>query len=221
MIIDDNSKDYKEQYVSFNNINIVQIKNEESIKNGFLNTDFKRNGHGWNKALYYFSTIYINYSYVWFIEDDVFFNNEKTLMDIDSQYSSIDLLTTVFRENKLGKKDHWHWHWIDIQFPPPYLAAMCCASRMSLCVLLKIKEYANTYKTLYFHEALSPTICQFYKYTYKCPIELRYIIYRRDYEDTDINETHLFHPIKDISKHTYYRTMLSELGKKLYPISSA
>ena len=86
---------------------------------------------------------------------------------------------------------------------------MCCASRMSNSVLSKIKEYANKHKTLYFHEALSPTLCHFYKYSHKSPKELVNIIWRRTYEDKDIDKNNLYHPVKDITKHTYYREMLA------------
>jgi hypothetical protein len=210
IIIDDNSKDYKGQYSKFSNINIIQINNEETKSNGFINTDFKENGQGWSKALYYFSSIYKNLNYVWFIEDDVFFKDEFTLLNIDSQYYDIDLLTNTVSENILGKKDYWNWSFIDINLPPPYYNAMCCASRMSNSLLSKIKEYATTNKTLYFHEALSPTICYLNKYSHKCPIELNNIVYRKDYIDKDIDKNNLFHPVKDITKHKHYRNMLKK-----------
>ena len=209
ILIDDNSIDYKEKYSKCSQLNIIQINNEESKRNGFMNTDFKENGDGWSKALYYFSSIFTEYNYVWFIEDDVFLNDESTLLNIDSQYYDIDLLTSTVTENIQGKKDDWHWSWIDIKLPTPHYNAMCCASRMSNSVLSKIKEYANKHKTLYFHEALSPTLCHFYKYSHKSPKELVNIIWRRTYEDKDIDKNNLYHPVKDITKHTYYREMLA------------
>jgi hypothetical protein len=208
ILIDDNSKDYKEQYSKFSQLTILQINNEESKSKGFIATDFKENGEGWSKALYYFSSICKDLKFVWFIEDDVFLNDESALLNIDSQYTDIDLLTSTVSENIQGKKDDWHWSWIEIKLPPPYYNAMCCASRMSNSILSKIKEYATKHNTLYFHEALSPTLCHFYKYSYKCPRELVNIIWRRTYEDKDIEENNLYHPVKDIPKHIYYREML-------------
>jgi hypothetical protein len=213
VIIDDNNIEYKEQFSNYSNINIIQIKNEECENNGFINTDYKKNGLGWAKALYYFSSIQTNYTYVWFIEDDVFLYDEMTLINIDMQYNDADLLTKSFNNTYTsGPKDFWHWSWITIELPSPYFRAMCCASRMSSStVLKKIKEYANTYKTLFFHEAISPTICQHYKYNYKNPEELKTIEYRHNYDDTDINEKNLFHPVKDITKHAYYRDMINKM----------
>ena len=43
---------------------------------------------------------------------------------------------------------------------------------------------------------------------YDTPTEFKNIVYRNDYKDTDIDENNLFHPVKDISKHKYYRDML-------------
>jgi hypothetical protein len=48
---------------------------------------------------------------------------------------------------------------------------------------------------------------------YDTPTELKNILYRKNFEDTDINEEFVFHPVKDISKHIHYRDMLNK--KKL------
>ena len=129
-------------------------------------------------------------------------------MNIDSTYDNSDLLTNSYSENANGSKNYWHWKSIDIKFKPPYYYAMVCCVRVSPNLLCKIKNYANKYHTLFFLEALFPTMCKVNSMKYDTPTEFKNIVYRNDYKDTDIDENNLFHPVKDISKHKYYRDML-------------
>ena len=100
VIIDDNSHDY----VSSNDkIKFVQVSHEDCMNNGFLGINFLfHNPTGWEKALYYFSTVMKDHDRVWFMEEDIFFNSEKTLLDIDAAYPTSDLLTAPCEENKDG-----------------------------------------------------------------------------------------------------------------------
>lgn len=211
VIIDDNSKDYEKQYSNFSNINIIQIKDGDCQKYGFINMNhtIHKMISGWEKAIYYFSTINTKYSNVWFFEDDVFFYDEQSLLNIDSKYPISDLLSNTYEENISGQKNYWWWGKIDINFPPPYYSAMVCCVRMSSSLLSKIKEYANNHHTLFFLEALFPTICKKYELKYDTPYEFIDIVYTKDYNDQDINKTNLYHPVKDITKHEYYRQILS------------
>jgi hypothetical protein len=212
IIVDDNSKDYKEQYSKFSNINIIQINDNECIKNGFVNMNFtiKKDVTAWEKSLYYFSTINTQYNNIWFFEDDVFFYDEKSLLNIDSKYDNSDLLSNSYCENVNGHKKNWHWHRIDIKFPPPYYSAMVCCVRISSNLLSKFRNYANEHNTLFFLEALFPTICKINNMKYDTPIEFKNIVYRKNYEDKDIDENNLFHPVKDVTMHKHYRDMLNK-----------
>lgn len=211
VIVDDNIEDYSAKYSKFKNINIVQIKDEVCESNGFTNMNFIINKtiSGWEKAMYYFSTINTEYEHIWFFEDDVFFYNEDSLCNIDSKYPNSDLLSSPYEENISGQKNYWHWGVIDMNFLPPYYSAMVCCIRVSSCLLSQIKKYASKYKTLFFLEALFPTTCKKYKLQYDTPYELKNIVWRKDYTDEDINKTSLYHPVKDITKHEYYRHMLN------------
>ena len=210
IVIDDNSIDYKEKYSLLENITLVQINNEECKENGFINMNFtiKKLISGWDKALYYFSSINTGYNNVWFFEDDVFFYNEDTLLRIDSKYNNSDLLTRCYTENISGSKNLWHWSKIDIKFSPPYYKAMVCSLRVSSLLLSKIKSYATEHKTLFFLEALFPTICKKYKLQYDIPDELINIFWRKRFNNNEININTLYHPVRDISKHKYYRDIV-------------
>ena len=206
IIIDDNSI----QHDKLSNINIIQINDNECIKNGFVNMNFtiKKDVTSWEKAIYYFSTINTRYNNVWFLEDDVFLYDEASLLQIDSKYSNSDLLSNSYTENINGHKKNWHWYRIDIKLPPPYYSAMVCCVRMSSNLLSKLKNYVDEHNTLFFLEALFPTICKKNNMKYDTPIEFKNIVYRKKYEDKDIDKNNLFHPVKDITKHKHYRDIL-------------
>ena len=198
VIIDDNSKVYSSKW---NNINIIQIPNEDCESNGFIETctiTIPKKVTGWSKALYYFSSK--DYDHTWFFEDDVFFNSEKTLLNIDTKYPNSDLLSSPYSANTPGT---WHWDRITIKFPPPYYSAMICAVRMSNKLVSKIKDYSTEHSTLFFTEALFPSLCMKHNLEYSTPKELETIVYRTVH--TNIDQNKLFHPVKDISKHSYYR----------------
>ena len=218
VIVDDNSTIFRQKQEKFKNINIIQIKNDECEKAGFLNTcsipntipTVSKSITGWSKAIYYFSTIIKDYDSIWFIEDDVFFYNEQTLINIDSKYSDSDLLSNKTNNNYVsGPKDFWQWEYLDIKFDPPYYRALVSIVRMSAPLLSKIKAYANEHNRVFYIEALFPTICANYNLKHDTPTEFRNVVFRKDYLDEDINTSCLYHPLKNTDKHVYYRSLLS------------
>ena len=213
VIVDDNSTIFRQKQSKYKNINIIQIKEEHCLKAGFSNTcsiTIPKNVTGWTKAIYYFSTINTSYNNIWFMEDDVFFHNEQSLVDIDSKYIAADLLSNITNNEYVsGPKDFWQWENIDIKFDPPYFRAMVCAVRMSSLLLSKIKTYANKHNTVFFIEALFPTICRHFGLKHETPAEFRTIVFNKNYNDRDINKRFLYHPVKDTDKHVYYRSILS------------
>jgi len=207
VIIDDNSINWKDKFSSFLNIHCIQIKEEECLSKGFINTcsiTFHKKVAGWTKALYAFCFLLPIYKHIWFFEDDVYFYDENNLFNIDKQYPYSDLLSNKYEENMGDKKD-WLWNRIKIEIPPPYYKAMICCIRMSFILLKKIKEYANEYKTLFFTEALFPTLCKTNKLIYVTPKELNTIFYRKLFLPKEINQTDIFHPIKNLTLHLQYR----------------
>ena len=201
IIVDDNTNVYD---------NIVKIQNEDCINTGFRNFNYTINKDvtAWEKGLYYLSYV-VGYDYMWFIEDDVFIYNEDTLINIDNKYPYSDLLTNEYSE----KNDDWyHWKNIDTPIPLPHYSCMCCAIRISKLMLQKIKDYAYNHKTLYFLEAMIPTLCKYNNLRYDNPEELKFITYNNRFDSIDKN--YLYHPVKDINSHTLLRMKNEELFKE-------
>ena len=209
IIIDDNSIKYESQH---ENIHFIQILNDECDKKSFINLTFetiKKKITGWEKALYYFSYINTKHDNGWFIEDDVFFYNEQTLINIDVDYINSDLLIKGCDVNLTGEKTGWCWKNLDIKFDPPHYCSLCCAARMSRELISKFRDYATEHHTLFFLEAMIPTLCKKYNLTYNTPKELYTIVYRANYTLSDINKDYLYHTVKNMNNHILFRESFS------------
>lgn len=205
----------------YRNLNFVQLSNQHCINHGFRNVNFigiKKVISGWDKALLFFSVIIpLKYEHIWFIEDDVFFLNERVLVNLDIKYPSQDLIANCdFKKSKSDKNNDWVWCLIDIKIERPWYAGMMCATRLSTLLLQGIRWYALKYNTLFFLEALFPTMTSYFKLSYVQPNELTTVTYRdvffedkeckKDKEYLQI-ETHIFHPMKDLNKHKELRNI--------------
>ena len=219
IIIDDNSVNYTALYkTKYANLSFIQMQESLCKKYGFKNVNeigIKKQISGWDKALCYFSLTESNaYNNVWFIEDDVFFHNEETLLNIDAKYPDYDLLANS-EFNPVFDMNTWLWHpyWnIKIKIEKPYYCGMMCATRLSQNVLKRIRVYATLYKELFFLEALIPTLSKSkpngnpVMLSCYCPDELKTILYRHDYTSEQVsNKDNIYHPIKDILKHNKFR----------------
>jgi hypothetical protein len=204
-------------------LNFIQLTDDHCTNHGFKNVNFigiKKMVSGWDKALLFFSTIVPSkYDHVWFIEDDVFFLNEQVLTNLDSQYPNQDLIANCdFDKNNVNTNNTtnvgWLWPLISIKIEKPWYAGMMCAVRLSNTLLQCIRWYASKYNTLFFLEALFPTITSHFKLSYVNPIELTTVTYRdvffleeeEEEEDQERLETHIFHPMKDLNKHLELRS---------------
>lgn len=211
IIVDDNNFDLSNYKQKYENINFIQIDNEKCKLHGYINCNhtLKKLISGWDKALYYFGVEYKTYDYSWFIEDDVFLHNEDTLTKIDHQYTNDDLLSNVYQTTE-RKTNYWqHWHRIKIQqYTPPYYRCMVCAVRFSKNMMKFINDYAIQYNTLFFIEALFPTIAIKNNLKYNNPIQLKNIYYKHEFKIENINKNNLYHPMKDFKKHIDLRNLL-------------
>lgn len=206
IVVDDIHFDCKIFRKTYQNIVFIQINSEKCRNCGYSNMNFVigKLVSGWDKALFYFG--YFPYpNFIWFIEDDVYFYNENTIQNIDCQYDSDDLLCSGYGVNMNGDKNVWHWGGIHINYPPPYYNGMMCAVRLSNNMIKCIHNYALCHRTLFFLEALFPTIAMKNNLKIQSPHELNTIFYRANFQKKNINTTNLFHPVKNINQHIEFR----------------
>lgn len=230
IIIDDNSLNYSALYFTkYNNLKFVQMPDKVCYRYGFINVNtigVKKQVSGWDKALCYFAlnfnTETKTQTKVWFIEDDVFFHNEDTLLKIDSLYPEYDLLANSDFKPATNMNE-WLWPIIHIKQPGPYYCGMVCATRLSQNVLKRIREYAIVNKELFFLEALLPTLAKAESKTKAkaesktkelkccCPDELKTVVFRHEYtyEEVSINKDNIYHPVKDVLKQQEFRDKLT------------
>jgi hypothetical protein len=111
--VDDNNFNLTTFIDNYNNITFIKVDNHKCKLNGYLDssTSFTINKliSGWDKALYYFAIEEKKYEYIWYMEDDVLFYNEDTIIKIDNQYMNDDLLSNSFEVNNDGNKKIWLW----------------------------------------------------------------------------------------------------------------
>lgn len=213
MIVDDSLLDCTQYIEKYPHITFVQIDNGVCMQAGYKDTNFTLHKpvSGWDKALYYFGkrgpkNISETSGRIWFIEDDTYFYNEDTLLQIDRQYVDDDLLSNPYNVNETCHKKDWLWKHIPIQhYDLPYYSGMMCAVRMSTRTLFFIDAYATKYKTLFFLEVLFPTVAMKHGLKYRCPDQLSEVHYRKNFVPAHINRTHLYHPIKDLRGHVFLR----------------
>jgi hypothetical protein len=209
LIIRDHSKNYQELYgTTYTNIRFIQMNNNEHITNGFIDHDFSEESfHGWYKALYYFSTINMDYEHVWFVEDDTFFHSEYTLKNLDTRYHQKDLLSksVIVTENETTD---WHWYKIHTQYNFPLYHTMTNVVRLSKLLLSHIRTYAETNNKLFFIEALIPTVANKHGLLCSYPDELNHIYFKHDFDLSTLNKRELYHPFSDISSHTMLRELV-------------
>ena len=225
-IIIDSDKDLTKitELAKYKSLNFVQMTDQHCINHGFKNVNYigvKKLISGWDKALLFFAIIIPKkYEHVWFIEDDVFLLNEQVLTNLDLKYRNTDLIANCdFKSQTTNniKEFPWLWSKIDIKMLKPHYSGMMCITRLSYQLLDMIKLYAKTYKTLFFLEALFPTITSHFRFSHILPKELETVTYRDIFfedldnikeEDLDRIGTHVFHPLKDLNQHVELRAKI-------------
>jgi hypothetical protein len=190
-------------------VKIIKIDNNECEKNGFKSTVLWLNNKACarDKALYYFTRASIDFNYIWFIEEDVFVPSIYTIENIDKKYGEEHDLLVKGNGIIHERQTEWHWNHINeqIKIEPPYANSMICAIRCSKELLNCINVYAKTYNNLFLDEALFNTLAFQNNLRVLCIDELSTIEWRKDWNKSDIVDTNLYHPIKNIDLQYYYR----------------
>jgi hypothetical protein len=208
MVCDKNLVNYQKKFgADYPKIRFLQFQESVCSNAGFTNLSSAisplQKVNSWDKACYYFSKINTDYDNVWLIEDDVYFYSENTLLDIDAQFTMSDLLTNRCTPKSDDMNSAWHWHWclFSINLCEPHFRAMVCAARVSRKLFAFVDKYASENNTLFYLETLFPTLALHYGLKYDTPDELSCIEYRHDWGIENFNNSHLFHPVKNMAMH--------------------
>jgi len=200
-----------------NIIPIIKINNKECEDNGFKNTVIycKNKACSRDKALYYFSRKYNKpFNYIWFIEEDVFFYDINTIINIDNKYNGDLLSESNIILNNYDDINKWpHWNRVINEtnniLTFPFSKSMICAVRISNKLLKLINNYAEKNKILFMDEALFNTLALQNNLIIINPEELKYITYRDTFNlDNVTNTKYMYHPIKDIEYQSIIRKKL-------------
>jgi len=219
VLVDDNTWKKTKKW---DKVDIIQI--EESVcanysptyDDDFIKVRLKGRCGGWSKAMYHFSQLKGKWDHVWFIEDDVFLENARTLVDIDIQYEKSDVLVSnMIREQ--CKWEHWPKNKEYDSFSKSMTSffklkklkmhhTMHCSVRLSSNILQRIGKFVEKYKRLYFLEYFIPTFAHCGKYTIRHPREMHGIHWNTVWKKKDIEKGHMYHPVKETSVQNQWRT---------------
>ena len=214
VVIDDNTYRYEELRTRYSKINFIQVPDSICAHAGFQDlttATINKVVSGWDKAIYYFTRVCDIYDNIWFIEDDVFFYSEYTLLRLDNQYSTEDILSDSFIENDESKINQWFWNSITIHYELPYYNVMMCIVRLSKKLLEIVEKYVTKYKKMCFLEVFFPTLAIKNNLKISSPPEFYKVTF--DYETNMIymNKNGLYHPEKNLSLHKVYRDYLNSV----------
>ena len=82
---------------------------------------------------------------------------------------------------------------------------------MSKTLLFWIKDYVLSNKTLFFIEAMFPTITYKNNLLYDKPVEFQKLVWRKDWNPREILKTDFVHPVKNMEDHVLFREIISNM----------
>jgi hypothetical protein len=194
----------------FNHISLYYRNSLESIFPIESNEGFHRSEAEVNPHLPQHSKVNGKmYDYIWFFEDDVFFHNLNTILNIDAKYPSSDLLSAFHEKNESGNIYNGWNHWCNVvnRIPTPWAHSLISACRMSFRLMQKVDNYVKNNSSLMFIEALFSTLALHNNYIVDNPIEMASTItYDKKWNIDDItDESKIYHPLKKTEDHEMYR----------------
>lgn len=141
----------------------------------------------------------------WFLEEDVFMCDAKSMRQIDASHTDTDLLCATHSPPLSGWPHRMEWS--EYQPFPIIYSSMMCACRMSPRLLLTTQIFAQCNGRLYFLEYFFNSLCEHMGFSVATPSELQTVRWRKEYEPDYIrnNPTFIYHPVKDLSVHTSLR----------------
>lgn len=205
MIIDNNETDYSQRYLD----EVYQISDKVCVESGFkgccsgsASSLIKKNPISWDKALHFLSQQEFNKAVI--IEDDCLVLNPKIF---ESWFKKEFDLIAPAHNKRIGSYHDWHWKAIENFIDPPYFYSMVCCIGVSKKLIDKVIDNKNNTGSFFFIEAMFNTIAEQNQMTIKTPKELASIVAMGEWENWHFRlfKNNIFHPVKDIEKHNFYR----------------
>jgi hypothetical protein len=216
LLSDDNSSNL----IIDDDINYLQIDDELCKKYGYhsFNPVINKNKFGslcisaWDKALFYFGRLNKSYDNIWFIEDDVFVPDINLFQTMDDQFFDEDLLASGNNINTTGEIESWFW-WKTVpmsNLPLPWAQSAVCAVRMSKKLIRIVDNYVtNNMNSLKFIEYIFHTLALHNNLNVKTVNNLKGIVWRREWKIEELENSIIYHPVKNFHLQTQFRAYLS------------
>ncbi len=187
------------------NVKFIWIPDEVCLQNNYTNSDYVfKPIVATDRAYYYFGRENAKYDYVWFIEDDVWFNSMDNLKRLDQKYTTADLI--VPGEAEHTPDDKWpHWHQIQNRLPQPWSHWIICACRISRKLLQKMDDLVKEQESLIYKEIMFHTLAKQNKMEIRTPEELKNVTWKDDVLNMPHKDGYLYHPIKNVDMHKKMR----------------
>ena len=194
----------------------IKISKEVAEAAGYRATVSWSGGSAYSrdKALYHYNVIDDSHDKIWFVEDDVFIPNPYAFEMIDRKYvdEGYDLIcsSNFINRNPQDTKHINDWYWSNYvdkycPFDLPLASSMICVMRCSRKLLKKIHEHAEVYGSLFMDEVFFNTICLRENLKVGVIDELKHITWASRFEPSQIQRTHLYHPVKNDMEHDRLR----------------
>lgn len=170
---------------SSSSVRFIQLNETFLIEQGFQKAGMfgsNKTCSAWDKALYYFTRIATNYSFVWFAEEDVFIPTTQAFFSLHELYSPHnDFVAPELTYNMQGDTYSWyHWYLAPGTFTIPWAHGIVCIVGSSRRMLSAVDDYARWRGELTFVEFLFHTIgIQNKEMKIVTPLELNTIAYRQ------------------------------------------
>ncbi|CAF0816461.1 unnamed protein product [Adineta steineri] len=217
IMVDDNNFNISAVNVS-PNVRLLQIPREESSRHNYQKA-ISSGGiactwlyiTSWDKALFYFCALNRNYSFVWFLEEDVFIPNVQAFRSLHELYANTsDLIVPRHELNLDGSDGLWRWVMASGKFIPPWACSMANAVGFSRRMLIAMDHFVQWLGEVPFHEFFFNTLAVQLNFTIVTPTELSTIEYAKVfyYEDVRKQPNNMWHPIKDFPKGKLWRKSL-------------
>jgi len=162
----------------------------------------------WDKALFFLNKLCEKkYDHVWFLEEDVLFYDENTILNVDAKYPNSDLLTPFHEINETGNIYQGWNHWVNVihRIGTPWARSLVAASRLSGRLLERIDDYLHD-RPFMIIESLFNTLALHHNYSIDTPLELSTITYDKKWDSIEINDPlQFYHPLKQTAQHELLR----------------